>query len=145
MDPDKRIYFDPPATEAKTFSATRGAQAKDLLAKIARLIPGEILGAYGFGVTTLPTFDASVREWVGIGWFIAGILGTAWYVGWRIGKHFRKQNHMLVYMWAFAVWAYALTGASVMPHFYLPGLAMLLVAATSVGLAKVKLPAREVR
>jgi hypothetical protein len=40
----RRIYFDPPVTEASSFAATAGEKTKDALGKIAQLIPGEILG-----------------------------------------------------------------------------------------------------
>jgi hypothetical protein len=126
MPLDSRIYFDPPVTEAAAFGATKGAKAKGALGKIAQLIPGEILGAYGAALGTLSLFDPAHQPWIGLTCFILGILGTGWYVGWRIGPGIKKQRHLLVYMAAFAVWAYALTGKTTLPWIYHPGVAALL-------------------
>lgn len=145
MHPDKRIYFDPPVTEAEAYVARKAQKAKDVLDKIGRLIPGEILGAYGMGLAALPTFSGTVRPWVGVGWFVLGIAATGWYVGWRIERNFVRWKHVLVYMWAFALWAYALSGMTVLPWIYHSGVATLLLAATSFVFVIMKLPAKEVR
>jgi|ERR1700730_3777376 len=145
MPLDSRIYFDAPVTESTAFSAAKTAKAKDALGKIAQLIPGEILGAYGVALGTLPLFDAAQQPWVGLICFLLGIVGTAWYVGWRIGAGIKKQKHMLVYMVAFAVWAYALTGKTVLPWIYHPGVAALLPVIAGVIAYKIKLPKKEVR
>jgi hypothetical protein len=144
MPPDNRIYFDPPVTEPIAFGVEKGKKPKDALAKIAQLIPGEILGAYGAALGTLPLFGAA-QLWVGLGCFVLGIIGTGWYVGWRMGVGLKKQKHVLVYIGAFAVWAYSLTGKTVLPWIYHPGVAALLPIIAGVVAFKIKLPKTEVR
>ena len=142
---DTRIYFDSPVTRAESFAATRGASAKEALAKIAQLIPGEILGAYGAALGTLPLFTAAQQPWIGLVCYVLGIAGTIWYVGWRIGKGFKKQRHLIVYAAAFAIWAYSLTGKTTLPWIYHPGAAALLPIFGSVVAYKIKLPKKEVK
>jgi hypothetical protein len=139
-----RIYFDPLATEAKTFSATND-KAKDALGKIAQLIPGEILGGYGAALSTVPLFPAQSQQWVALGCFILGVVGTAWYVGWQIGKRISAQKHVLVYCLSFAVWAYSLTGKTALPWIYQSGVAALAPIILGVLLANISLPAKEVK
>jgi len=76
MQPDNRIYFDPPVTEAKAFAAKKGQKAKDALGKVASLVPGEILGAYGAALGALPTFNADWQPRIGLTCYVLGILGT---------------------------------------------------------------------
>ena len=144
MPSDSRIYFDPPLKPA-AYSAKPGEKTKDGLAKIAQLVPGEILGAYGAALGTLPLFSASQQPWVGLACFILGIIGTAWYVGWRIGKGVKKQKHVLVYSGAFAVWAYSLTGKTVLPWIFHAGVAALLPVIGGVIAYNIKLPKKEVK
>ena len=145
MSLDSRIYFDPPVTEGESFGAQKGVRAKDALSKIAQLIPGEILGAYGAALGTLPLFSAAQQVWVGLTCYLLGIVGTAWYVGWRIGKGIKRQKHILVYMCAFAIWAYSLTGKTVLPWIFQPGVAALLPVIGGVIAYKIKLPKKEER
>jgi len=139
----RRIYFDPPATDATSFSAATGEKAKDALGKIAQLIPGEILGGYGAALGTVPLF--AHQNWVALACFVLGVLGTGWYVGWQIGQGIRKQKHVFVYMASFAVWAYSLTGKTALPWIYHPGVAALAPIIASAIFAKIKLPEKEVR
>jgi hypothetical protein len=140
-----RIYFDPPATEATTFAADGDSGVKEALTKVAQIIPAEILGAYGSALGTVPLWSTTAQPYVAGCCFLLGFLGTGWYVGWAIGQGIRKQKHILVYMVAFAVWAYALTGATALAPIYHPGVAALAPILASVALAKISLPKREVK
>ena len=143
--PNGRIYFDPPVTQSTTFSAAKGERTKDALGKIGKLIPGEILGGYGAALGTLPLFSVTQQPFVGLVCFVLGILGTGWYVGWQIGVGIKKQKHEAVYIAAFVVWAYALTGKTSLPWFYHPGVAAILPIIASVIFYKIKLPKKEIR
>jgi hypothetical protein len=46
MEPDSRIYFDPPVDQPRAFGGQRGGAAKRYLQKVAKLVPVEIVGAY---------------------------------------------------------------------------------------------------
>ena len=145
MPLESRIYFDPPATEAAAFSSTKGEKAKGALGKLARLIPGEVLGAYGAALGSLSLFAPAHQPWVGLTCFVLGIISTAWYVGWQIGKGFKRQRHLLVYMAAFAIWAYSLTGKIALPWIYYPGLGTLLPIGAALVVNKIKLPKKAVK
>ncbi len=140
-----RFYFDPPVTSATAFAATEKDKAKDFLAKVGQLVPGEILGAYGSALGAVPLWSPAAQPWVALACFLLGLLGTGWYVGWAIGQGFRRQKHVFVYMSAFAVWAYALTGEVALKLIYHPGLAVLAPIVASVTFAKIQLPKKEVR
>jgi hypothetical protein len=142
---DTRIYFDPPVTEPRAFAASKGEKTKDGLSKLAKLVPGEILGAYGAALGTLPLFSSTAQPWVALACFLLGIVGTGMYVGWRIGAGIKKQSHLLVYMAAFAVWAYSLTGKTALPWIYYPGVAALLPIVAGVAFYRIPLPKKEVR
>ena len=139
-----RIYFDPPI-KAAAFAAKKGEKAKGALGKLAQLIPGEVLGAYGAALGTLHFFEPAQQPWIGLTCFILGIICTAWYVGWQIGPGFKKQRHLLVYMAAFAIWAYSLTGKTALPWIYNPGVGALLPIAAVVVVNKIKLPKRAIK
>lgn len=137
------IYFDPPTTSSLSFASNRGDRTKDALGKIARLIPGAVLGAYGAGLGTLPLFSNKQQPWVGLILFLLGIIGTAWIVGWQIGSNIKKGRHLIIYMVAFAVWAYSLTGKTALPWIYHPGIAALLPIICGVIFYQIPLPKRE--
>lgn len=145
LEPDTRIYFDPSVTEPRAFTVTKGEKTKETLGKIAKLIPGEILGGYGAALNALPLFKPAEQPWIALACFVLGIVGTGWYVGWRIGSGIKKQRHLIVYMAAFAVWAYALTGKIATSWVYHPGVAALLPIIAGAVFYKVKLPKLEVR
>jgi hypothetical protein len=60
------IYFDQPVDKTIPFAPKKAGNAKDALGKIARLIPGPVLGAYGASLGTLPLFaPATALGWAG--------------------------------------------------------------------------------
>ena len=120
------IYYDPPVNpQGAAFAPKKEERTKDALGKIARLVPGPVLGAYGASLGTLPLFKVQEQHWVGLALFILGMVGTAWIVGWQMGGNVVKRRHIGVYVLAFAVWAYSLTGEKVLPWVYHPGFAAL--------------------
>ena len=137
------IYFDPPVERDLTFTGRRETKpdnTKDAIGKIARLIPGPVLGAYGAALGTLPLFSPDQQRWVGLLLYLLGIIGTGWIVGWQIGPGIEKRRHQAVYVAAFAVWAYSLTGNTALTWFYHPGVAALLPIIASVVFYNVPLP-----
>src|SRR5438105_12638100 len=106
VNPDSsRIYFDTAATEARAVSGKKGETAKHYLAKVAKLVPVEIVGAYEAAILLVsgikPESIHTVVYWILFG---LGFLGTLWYVGWQIGEEFAKQKHLIVYGAAYVVW-----------------------------------------
>lgn len=136
------IYFDPPSQKLG-FAAPKKNPTKDALGKIAQLIPGPVLGAYGAALATLPLFTVAEQLWVGLGMFILGMAGTFWMVGWQIGKGIKTGRHQLVYVSAFSVWAYSLTGKTALPWIYHPGVAAVLPIIASFIYCQIPLPKRE--
>jgi len=146
-DPDERIYFDPPVTEAKTFAARRGQAAKEFLWKIAKLVPVEIVGSYKAATLLVPGVQPLGLQ-LGVYWglFVLGFFGTLWYVGWQMGPGLAKQKHLLVYGAAFVVWAYAVTGDKLLPKpFYQDALAGIVLIVSSVIFSRINLPKKETR
>jgi hypothetical protein len=138
------IYFDSPE-DLMSFSGGRVVGPRENIAKIALLIPGPILGAYGAALNTLPLFTKEQQPWVGLSLFVLGIVGTAWLVGWQIETDTKKLRHEIVYAAAFVVWAYSLTGKTVLPWIYSPGMAALLPIIASVIFTQIPLPKKERR
>ena len=83
-----------------------------------------------------------MRIWVGAVLYVLGIVGTAWLVGWQIGNKLKKNRHRLVYMTAFAVWAYSLTGKTALPGIYHPGVGALLPIIAGFIFYQIPLPKR---
>lgn len=139
---DTRIYFDPPVTLGVTVAASKGATTKVYLEKVASLVPVEIVGAYKAAMLLVPLIKPSdIQLWVSWVLFILGIIGTLFYVGWRIGPGFKMQRHLIVYAVAFIVWAYAMTGEQLLSSpYYQPALAAIILIVSSAILGKVKLP-----
>lgn len=142
---ESRIYFDPPVDGGRTFAKKPDEAVGDALGKVAQIIPGEVLGAYGAALGVLPLFDQSQRPLVGMICFVLGMVATAWFVGWQIKGKLKKQRHLLAYVGAFAVWAYSLSGQSALPGIYHPGVAALLPIGWGLVLYKIKLPPVEKR
>ena len=144
---DTRIYFDPPVTNGQTFAARRGDATKRFLAKVAKLIPVEIVGAYKAATLLVPGIQpVKLQIWFYWGLFVLGVAGTVWYVGWRIGTGFAMQRHLLIYAAAFVVWAYAVTGEKLLSKpYYQDAVAGIVLIVASVVFAKIKLPAKEVK
>jgi len=138
------IYFDPPAPAGIEFYSPPPPTVKDAVGKIAQLIPGPVLGAYGAALGTLPLFTPGQQPWIGLGLFLLGIAGTAWLVAWQIGRQLYKARHIVVYAFAFAVWAYSLTGHVALPWLYHPGVGALLPIITSFVFYQIRLPRIEV-
>ncbi|HEU5048583.1 MAG TPA: hypothetical protein VFT64_12155 [Rickettsiales bacterium] len=130
-----------PAPKApKPKKSKSGGDNYDAIDKIARLIPGEILGAYGAALNTIPLFPEQWRNLVAAACYVLGIIGTGYWYGWCMGDEFKKQRHLMVYMSAFAIWAYSLTGKTVLPWIFQPGFAALLPIIASVIFVKIPLP-----
>jgi FtsH-binding integral membrane protein len=143
---DSRIYFDPPTTAAVTTAARRGEQSKQFLGKVAKLVPVEIVGAYKAATLLVPLIKPdTIHIWFYWGLFALGLVGTFWYVGWRM-TGFAKQRHLLVYCAAYVVWAYAVSGKQLLPEpYYQDALAGIVLIIASVIFGNIKLPAKESR
>lgn len=138
------IYFDTPKPTELGFAGSEESGAKDAIGKIAQLVPGPVLGAYGAALGTLPLFSESQQAWVGVGLYVLGIAATAWLVSWQIEGGIRKRRHIVAYSTAFAVWAYSLTGRIVLEPVYHEGLGLLLPIVAGFVLYNLRLPKLEV-
>ena len=134
------VYFDPPNEAGAAFHKERPDPAKDAVGKIAQLVPGPVLGAYGAALGTMPLFTPSLQPWIGMGLFLLGMAGTAWLVAWAMEPNVKRARHIVVYVLAFAVWAYSLTGMVALPWLYHPGVAVLLPIIGSFVFNQIRLP-----
>jgi hypothetical protein len=136
-----RIWFDRPVTEA-VLHAGKGQETKEYLQKVASLVPAEIVAAYNLVISLVTGIQP--KEWqAGFYWlcFCAGVLGTAAYTNWQIGKGWEKVRHLAVYVCAFVVWAYAISGSKLLPFpYYQDAIAGIILVVVSLALGKVPLP-----
>jgi hypothetical protein len=139
-----RIYFDPPVTDAQAMAGEKGATTKQALQKIAQLVPVEIVGGYEAAVLFVGAVKpASLQIWIYWLLFWLGLLGTLWYVGWQIGKRFKKQRHLIVYAAAYVVWVYAISGERLLrAPYYQDAIAAIVLIVASAVFAKIPLPAK---
>jgi hypothetical protein len=135
------IYFDlPRSASLELNSAPPRSSTRDYLGKVASLVPGPVLGAYGAALGTLPLFSVSEQPIVGGSLFLFGALATVLYVNWQMDASLQRLRHQVVYVAAFIVWAYSLTGKTALPSLYHPGVAALLPILAGFFLSQVQLP-----
>jgi len=140
----KEVLFGAPAKGASAFGGSKSG-AKHYLQKIAKLVPIEIVGSYEAAILFAGGVKPdSARIWIYWTLFGLGLVGTLWYVGWRIGDRLLKQRHLVVYGAAYIVWAYAISGERLLPFpYYQDAIAAVLLVVASAIFGKVKLPRQE--
>jgi hypothetical protein len=131
-----RLFYD------KTLLITGGGGegSKDYLEKVAKLIPTEIIAAY----VALLGFVPLIRNGNLHGWFYWAIFlfcsaMTPIYLNWQAEKDQPKKRHTIISTAAFVIWAYSVSGATVIPGLYDAAIGSILLVVFSLISGKIPL------
>jgi hypothetical protein len=126
-----RLYYEPAVRAAATRAVTEakdekstGGTASEWPQKIAKLIPAELITAYGaLGGAILTVERTILRQPLYIAAFLLCMVLTPIYLRKADANDLPKRNHLIVSTFAFPVWAYLVSGKVVIPEYYDAGLA----------------------
>lgn len=123
-----RLYYDKPPNTAKMASGDQQTAAKDYLEKVSKLVPSEVLALWLGLVGFIPAVQLSIpKSCLYAGVFFLCLILTPIYLSAMADKDKPKAVHLVVSTIAFPVWAYSVSGASVIPKEYSPALAGMLI------------------
>jgi hypothetical protein len=129
-----RLYYPPEVRAAASADRTRGVvdgddqggggSGSEWPQKIAKLIPTELVTAYGaLGAAILTIEEEAWRAPLYIASFVLCLVLTPVYLYRADANNLPKRNHLIVSTLAFPVWAYLVSGKVVVPNLYDAGLA----------------------
>lgn len=122
-----RLYYDKPANAASLAGGSPPNPAKDYLEKVAKLIPSEVLAVYLGLIGWVPAVRFAVsKTWLYAGVFLLCLVLTPLYLSAMADKNKPKRIHLIVSTIAFPIWAYSVSGGSVIPRAYDPAVAGML-------------------
>lgn len=131
-----RLYYEP-TVRAAAAAVTRAVPERqdegrstdagsEWPQKIAKLIPAELITAYGALSGAILTVESvNLRQPLYIGAFLLCMVLTPVYLRKADANDLPKRNHLIVSTLAFPVWAYLVSGKAVIPEYYDAGLATL--------------------
>ena len=126
-----RLYYDPSVKEQPyrhRMTVSSDQAAKQYLEKVAKLVPSEILAAYLTVVGLVPLVqNGHLRAVVYAASFLTCLVVTPLYFTSVAEKYRPKRNHIVLSTIAFAVWAYAVSGSTMIPHWHDPAIASILL------------------
>lgn len=126
-----RLYYEPAvraaatrAVSGETDDGRNTGAASEWPQKIAKLIPAELITAYGaLGGAILTVELTRLRQPLYIAAFLLCMVLTPIYLRKADANDLPKRNHLIVSTLAFPVWAYLVSGKVVIPEYYDAGLA----------------------
>jgi hypothetical protein len=122
-----RLYYPQSANTATLAGGQQQNAAKDYLEKVAKLIPSEVLAVYLGLIGWVPAVHFAVsKTWLYGGVFVFCLVLTPFYLSAMADKNKPKRMHLILSTIAFPVWAYSVSGASVVPNAYDPAVAGML-------------------
>ena len=110
------FYEDPDERPGFNLEDGGGAAAKSYLEKVAKLVPSEIVAGYITALGFITAAD-SVILWVV---FAVCLFLTPAYLYYQSDEDKPKIIHLIVSTFAFMFWAYAISGAKLVPAIYQP-------------------------
>lgn len=130
-----RLYYPKPLTDANLAGGTPQNTTKEYLEKVAKLVPSEVLALYLALVGWVPAVKLAIsKSWLYAGCFVICLIFTPLYLSKMADKGKPKRTHLILSTLAFMVWAYSVSGATVIPNWYdaaLAGMATLLFTGIS--------------
>ncbi len=112
-----RLYYEP--MPALSEAATSSPTTLQYLEKVAKLVPSEVVAGYialvGF-VGAVGYEDA--RVWLYWAVFALCLVLTPLYLNKQAEPNRPKRNHLIMSTVAFVVWAYAISGATLLPDWH---------------------------
>ena len=134
-----RLFYEPDIIE----STTEGEQPKDgrkYAEKVAKLIPGEIIAGYITLTGLVPLISlAGVDKWFYAGIFVLCLILTPIYLKSLADSDKPSRRHLVISTFAFVFWAYAVSGAVVVPEIHDAAIASILLGAFSLVSGKIPL------
>jgi hypothetical protein len=122
-----RLYYPKAANTATLVGGQPPNAAKDYLEKVAKLIPSEVLAVYLGLIGWVPAVRFAVsKTWLYAGVFLVCLVLTPLYLSAMADKNKPKRIHLIVSTIAFPIWAYSVSGGSVIPRAYDPAVAGML-------------------
>lgn len=120
-----RLYYDRGAGAASGQQTAPGLQ--DAAEKVAKLVPVELVTAYGAAVSAATAIaNVGLRPWAfGIIFVMCWVL-TPFYLKKVAENGLPSRNFILVSTAAFPFWAYLVSGNQVIPQLYDPAIATIL-------------------
>jgi hypothetical protein len=110
-----------------------GADAKQYLEKVSKLVPSEIIAAYVALVGLVPVIRyQSVRPWMYWVIFVTCLVLTPIYLNALADQGKPKRNHLFLSTGAFVVWAYSVSGGAVVPSLHDPAIASITIITYSL-------------
>ncbi len=123
-----RLYYEPISAQSEESPGT-----KQYLEKVAKLVPSEVIAGYLAIVGFIAAVgDADARLWLGWAAFALGLVLTPFYLNTQAEPDRPKRNHLILSTVAFVVWAYAVSGATLLPDFHTDAVASIVLIAFSL-------------
>jgi hypothetical protein len=108
-------------------------RAKHYLEKVAKLVPSEVIAGYIALAGLVPLVrSSSARPWISALVFLACAVLTPIYMNIQAVPGKPKRNHLMMSTIAFVVWAYAISGATLVPSWHDPAVASILLVLFSL-------------
>lgn len=113
-----RLYYDSDG-KARLQSGEGDTKTKEYFEKIAKLIPSEIIAAYMAIIGLIPLIkNNSLHEPFYYGTFLVLLILTPLYFIKVADKKKPKTIHVILSSLAFIVWAYCISGATIVPNYF---------------------------
>ncbi len=125
-----RLYYEKGDSAA---DAAVDSELKNYGEKIGKLIPSEVIAGYLTMLGFVPLSGDTAKPWLYLAAFFLCLILTPLYLR-AMSDPFRpKRRHLVISSLAFVVWAYTISGQAVIPAYYQPAVAsMIMVAFTLI-------------
>jgi hypothetical protein len=137
-----RLFYETPPTSR---GPRRGFEVKAdsrYLEKVAKLVPSEVIAAYVALVGFVPLVRSEpARPWLYAVVTVACAVLTPIYLNQQADPKKPKRVHLIVSTTAFAVWAYALFGATIVPQAHDPAIGSIVMVLFTVASGAIPLHA----
>ena len=103
------------------------------LEKVSKLVPSEIIAGYMTLVGFVPLVKVSrLQPWLYLGILTLCVVLTPSYLNLQAEKNKPKRNHLILSTIAFLIWAYVISGPTIIPQFYDQAAASIVLIAFSL-------------
>jgi hypothetical protein len=130
---ERLLVHDPATAKAVYAEVPKLGAAGEYLDKVAKLVPSEVIAAFVAIMGVVPSVrNPSWQPGVGWGAFLICLIMTPIYLNYQAVPNAPKKIHLVLSTLAFVAWAYAVSGASLVPSLYDPAIASIELIVFSV-------------